>query len=293
MAGIELWWVALAWPFLHTHFNLIDPGGGGAAAGGRNLHAALPGAALSAYAPVAVMALIAVLSVVGWLRRLAHGKLDLIAACFIMAPVATVAAQSYGGEGPFRAYLFALPWLSFLAAVGCAKQLSPRPLRMSLPRLLVVTPAICACLLFAYFGEELANRETPDDVRASTWYELHAPAGSVRINLAPNATDRLTARYPLTALGDPSALLQRPQFTGHRLGAADVPRLLSLVKQQGPHPVYVVLTVSQADYGRLNGLIPAGSLLGLRQAIERSGRFRLVYRNPTAWIFRYMSRSAS
>jgi GT2 family glycosyltransferase len=294
MGAMEVWWIWLAWPFLHTHFSLFSLGSGGASAGGRDLGAALPGAAFGAYAPVLVMAWLAILAVAGWLRRLWHGRFDLAIACFIVAPVATVVAQSYGGEGVFRAYLFALPWLAFLAAIVCARRLSsPGAGPMSRPRLLVVTPVICACLLFAYFGEELANRETPNDVNAAAWYELHAPAGSVRIDLAPNAPDALTGRFPLTTLGDPSALLELPQFTGHRLGTADIPRLDKYIGAQGPHPVYVTLTDSQADYGYLNGLISKGSLLGLRQAMNRSGQFRLVYSNPTAWIYRYTPRSAS
>ncbi|HWE10036.1 MAG TPA: glycosyltransferase [Solirubrobacteraceae bacterium] len=294
MAVVEVWWVWVAWPFLHAHFSLFDPGSGGAAAANRNLSAAPPGTSFSLYAPAAVMALMALLGVTGWLRRLLHGRLDLVTACCIAAPVGTVAAQSYGGEGVFRAYLFALPWLAFLAALACTRRLSsPSRGAMSRPRLLMVMPAVVLCLLFAYFGEELANRETPDDVTASAWYELHAPSGSIRIDLAPNAPDRLTGRYPLNSLGDPSALLQLPQFTGHRLGAADVPRLERYIRQQGVHPTYVVLTRSQENYGRLNGLVAPGSLLGLRQALERSGSFRLVFHRPTAWIFRYSPQAAS
>jgi hypothetical protein len=209
MAAIEVWWVALAWPFVGTHFTVIQPGSTGAGAIGRNLDAALPGAALSFYAPAAVMGLIGVLAIIGAVRRIRQGKRDLAAACLIAAPVLGAGLQSYGGEGGYRAFLFALPWLAFFAAAACARGPSQSPVvRIGFRRVLAATSAVGVCLLFAYFGQELVNRISPDDVRAATWYELHAPPGSVRLNLAPVSPDRLTPRYPVVSLGDPSALLE-------------------------------------------------------------------------------------
>jgi GT2 family glycosyltransferase len=288
MAAIEAWWVALAWTFLQAHFHLIDPGGAGAAASGRDLSAALPNAALSVYAPAAVMTLMAALAGVGFVRRLGQGKWDLVPVCLIAAPVSVVAVQSYGGEGGYRAYLFALPWLSFLAAFACAsRRSSPGGVRIRRSRLLVAAPAVCACLLFAFFGQELANRVPSNDVRAALWYEHHAPAGSMRIDLAPNAPDRLTARYPAVDLSDPPALVSQVKFAGHRLGAGDVPRLIRLIDQQRARPAYVVLSRLQENYARLNGLLPEGSLSSIVGALAQSPAFRLVYHLPTVWIFEY------
>jgi len=60
-----------------------------------------------------------------------------------------------------------------------------------------------------------------------------------------------------------------------------------VIRQQGAHPTYIVLTLGQEDYARLNGLLPKGSVSSLSSALERSPAFRLVYRRPTAWIFKY------
>lgn len=288
LAAIEVWWVVLALPFVTGHFHLIDPGGAASAAPGRNLTAALPGAKLSLYAPAAVMALIAALAVVGLSRRLVRGKLDLVPACFIAAPVAIVAFQSYGGEGPYRAYLFALPWLAFLGAYAVVQRpFVAKGVRINLGRLLFAVPAIATCLLLAYFGQEVANHVTRSDVRASNWYEARAPIGSMRIDLAPNAPDRLTARYPLVSLSDPPSLVTYAGFTGHRLGSRDIPRLIKLIQEQRARPAYVVLSRLQENYALLNGLLPRGSLDSFVAALERSPSFRLIYRIPTVWIFEY------
>jgi hypothetical protein len=289
MVAVEVWWLALAWPFVRQHFGLIQPSAGTSPS--RDVGAALPGAALTFYAPAAVMAAIAALALIGFVRRLRVGKRDLVPACLIIAPLLGVAVQSYGGEGPFRAYLFALPWLAFLAAFACVRSPSTvGDVRLSLPRVTAGMLAIGTFLLIAYFGQELANRIPTDDVAASTWYERHAPAGSLRINLAPNAPTRLTARYPLVSLADPASLLEQPGFAGHPLGAADVPHLEQVIRQLGHHRAYVVLSDSQEDYARLNGLLPGGSVTSLATALGRSSEFRLVYSRPTAWIFQYSPR---
>jgi hypothetical protein len=168
----------------------------------------------------------------------------------------------------------------------------PPAWRMRRRNLLAATSVVGILLLFAYFGQELSNRIPSDDVKASTWYEQHAPPGSIRFNLAPSAPNRLTARYPRVSLADPSSLLEQPGFSGHRLGTGDVPHLERLIGEQSKHQAFVVLTLAQENYGRLNGLLPTGSVRSFAQALERSGAFRLVYRRPTAWVFEY-ARAAS
>lgn len=294
MSVVEIWWVWLAWPFVSRHFALIEfESSDAAAAPGRSLAHALPGAPISFYAPVLVMAAISVLAGIGLARRLAAGKRDFVPAALIGAPVLGVALQSYGGEGPYRAYLFALPWLAFLGAQACMRGLSglSRP-RIAAWRLAPAAAALAAALLFAYFGQEIANHIPADAVDAATWYERHAPAGSVQVDLASNAPNRLTARYPAVSLSDPASLLENPRFVGHRLGARDVPNLEAIGRAQR-HPTYFTLTVSQEDYARLNGLLPAGSVRSLVAALERSREFRLVFRRPTAWIFRYQGGAPS
>ncbi|MGZ4284359.1 MAG: glycosyltransferase [Solirubrobacteraceae bacterium] len=290
LAALELWWVVLAWPFLVAHFQLIDTGGAGAAAPDRNLVAALPGASISFYAPAAVMALMTGLGIAGFVRRLAQGRWDLVAACLVVAPVCVVAFQSYGGEGGYRAYLFALPWLSLLAAHACASRATRAgQMRLRIVPLFAAATAVGGCLLFAFFGQELTNRVPSNDVRAALWYEQHAPAGSMRIDLAPDAPGRLTARYPVVDLSDPSSLVTNAQFVGHRLGPRDVTRLIGLIKRQRARPAYVVLSALQESYARLEGLLPPGSLTGFVSALERSPRFRVVFHVPTVWIFEYSS----
>jgi hypothetical protein len=64
-------------------------------------------------------------------------------------PALVVGLQSYGGEGRYRTYLFALPWLCFFAAAA----LSPTRARLRTLRhrasLTLATVCLATCLLFA------------------------------------------------------------------------------------------------------------------------------------------------
>jgi GT2 family glycosyltransferase len=287
MVVIETWWVALAWPFVESHFSLIDPGSGGAAADARDLGAALPGAAFGFYAPAAVILTIGLLAVAGALRMRRAGKRFAIPACFVIAPVLVAGVQSYGGEGMYRAYLFALPWLAFFAAWACIRRPTRRErLRMKRRRMGLATTVLTACLLFAYFGQELANHIAPSEVRAAEWYERNAPPGSSRLQLAPSVPARLTARYPKVTLADLNPLLDHPEFRGRQLGSRDLPRIERMMRAAGARRTYLVLTRHQNDFARLNGLLPEGSMARLERALEASADFRPVYRHPGARIFR-------
>ena len=286
MAVVEAWWVALAWPFVESHFRLLDPGSGGAAADARDLGAALPGAAFGFYAPAAVILTIGLLAVVGGLRMRRDGTPLAVPACLVIAPALVVGLQRYGGEGMYRAYLFALPWLAYFAAWGCVRLPIRRGrLRMNRRRLGLATGVLAAFLLFAYFGQELANHISPSEVRAARWYERNAPSGSARLQLAPSVPARLTARYPKVTLSDLEPLLAHPEFRGRRLGVRDLPRIERLMREAGGRRTYLVLTQHQDDFARLNGLLPAGSVRSLARAVARSPDFRTVYRRPDASIF--------
>src|SRR5436305_8187883 len=117
MLAVEWWWVGLGFGFVSAHFKLLDihPSVSARTTGADAAHA-LPGVALGADASRLTILLVVALALAGPGRRLRSGHTDLTAVLLIAAPALVVAFQSYGGEGPMRLYLFALPWLSFLAA---------------------------------------------------------------------------------------------------------------------------------------------------------------------------------
>ena len=119
LVALEALWVLQAWDFIAQHFDLLefDPGASARPADGGT---PLPGATLGANLSRAAILLTMILALAGGLRRLRAGHWDLVPATLAIAPFLVLGFQSYDGEGPLRAYLFALPWLAFFGAAACA-----------------------------------------------------------------------------------------------------------------------------------------------------------------------------
>jgi GT2 family glycosyltransferase len=291
MGLLEAWWLWLSWPYLSLHFSLFDPAPSSSAApSGYRIGDGLPGLALVAYAVRAEVLILLILAAIGLVRRLRSGCWDIAAAVLFAAPLAIVTMQSYGGEGRYRVYLFALPWLCvFGAAALLPTRGPPRPLRQR-ASLVAASACLATCLLLAYFGLELMNRVDPDDVASAVWFERRAPTDSLFVGVTTNFPLRLSARYPAVYDKDypgPPALTEHAVYRRHRLGPADLPRIETTLRGFGSRHTFLTLTASQDRYARLYGLLPAGSMQTLDRALRASPDFRLVYRRGSSSIFAF------
>jgi hypothetical protein len=210
-----------------------------------------------------------------------------VPAGLVVAAPPVAAIQTYGGIALFRAFLFALPWLAFFGAAALQK--GSAPVRFVRARFLLqgaVMVALAASLLIAVFGQDLGHRVTADEVRAEAWVEQHAPRLSSIVH-GDEGPIFLTRRYP--EIGLEESLLGHEEFRGHLLGTGDVGPLESLFKGLRPSfDLFLVLSRRQDDYARLNGIVPAGSMIRLAHALEGTAAFRLVYRLRSAWVFEYV-----
>jgi hypothetical protein len=289
MGLTELAWIGAAWPYLSQHIALFDSTPQSARPEGFDPDNLLPGTQYIAYAARASVATMVGLAAVGFLHRMRAGRSEWALAALVGGPVLALGAQSYGGEGVFRVYLLALPWLALLAAAAVVPRPSAVRRRHRIPwRLGIATAALAGLLLPAYFGLELVNRIVPDDVRAATWWEEHAPAGSLLTYLAPNFPNRLTARYG--EMVTPAAsyspnLTDEPAFRGHELGEQDLVNLRAFMsKLPAPH-VYLVLSPAEENAARLIGALPDGAMARLDAALAGDPAFKLVYRRGRASIY--------
>ena len=292
MAVIEGAWVALAWPYVGAHFSLLDlspfagttPAGAGSSPG-------LPGHDLVAHAAQLAVVLMLAFAAIGVVRRTRASRWDLPPALLVIAPVVTVQLQAYGGEGRYRAYLFALPWLAFFAAAALTPGRSwrARSAFRSLPMVAVCT-ALGACTLFAYFGLEYMNHVTPDDVAAGVWFDQHAPPSSLFVTVTGNAISRVTARYGVAsnpAYPASPALTDHPRLVGQPLDKHDLPEIEAALRGYGDPSTFLAITESQQHYARLYGLLPNDWRVNLDKALRASSAFKLVYRHGTSEIFAF------
>jgi hypothetical protein len=291
MGLVELWWVALAWPHIEHHFELLSFDPFSRPGGSLDRSAGLPGLEFVTWAMYALGAVVALLALLGWIRRRRAGCWDTPAMIVAVGPPVVMLLQSYGGEAILRAYLFSLPWLCFFAAAACLPARASRlPTWMRSWRLIMASAVMAPLLLVSYFGLELMNRMDPADVRAATWYEHHAPRGSLMLFVSPNFPNRLTARYAqLHIPGSTYApvLTDEPGVRRGGLGPEDVRAVKRLLNENGVPHSYVVLSPSEERYARLYGLLPHGSLAGLERGLVASGDFRLAYSSARARIFKY------
>ena len=288
LVAIEAYWLFQSYDFISAHFRLFDfdPA---ASARPTGTDEALAGAALGANASRAAIVLTLLLAAAGLVRRLRTGHWDLVPATLAVAPFLLLGLQSYDGEGPLRAFLFALPWLAFLGAAACAPGARARGLLGRTWRPVVASLLIGTGALFGYYGQELTNYIARDDVAASRWYLDHAQARASLTSLAPNFPERLNARYA-THLETLPTLVTGPGYRPHLLGPADVPALEALLRRDNSPQRFVAISPSQERYARFHGLAPPGSFARMAGALRTSPDFELVYERGAAAIFLYRPR---
>jgi hypothetical protein len=229
------------------------------------------------------------LAFAGFLHRMRAGRSEWALAALVAGPVLALGGQSYGGEGVFRVYLLALPWLALLAAAAVVPRPSATRRRHRIPWRVAAASAVLAGLLLpAYFGLELVNRVTTDDVRAATWWERHAPAGSLLVYAAPNFPNRLTERYGsmvIPAASYSPNLTDEPAFRGRMPLKSDLVNLRAYMSKLPAKHVYLVLSPSEQNAARLIGALPDGALKTLDRLLSTYPAFRLVYRRGQASIY--------
>lgn len=294
MVAVELVWLAAAWQLLDSKFHLLSfspfqrPSTPGA-----NPAWALPGIGAQTLASHVSVAVVAGLALAGLWRRWRAGHWDLPVIAMTLAPALVIPAQSYGGEGVFRVYLFALPWLCFLAATAIVP-LARKRAATALRALAVAGASLLlgGALLFAFFGNEVANHITPQDVAIEQWYQRNAPSGSAVLYLAPNVPNRMTYRYAdkqVWAGSFSPALTDDPRFRDRELGVADLPALEAKLRGLDGTQAYLMIGPSQVNYVRATGVLPPGSVDSLIAAVRSSNEFRLVAHDGSALLFRLVA----
>jgi GT2 family glycosyltransferase len=302
MAVVEVWWVLLAWPYVDQHWSLLDLDPlANAAPAGYEPGEGMPGLTLVSGAARALTVLMTGLAAIGLFRRARAGHWDLAAASLMVTPLVVVGAQSYGGEGPYRLYLFALPWLSMFAAAACLPSSRSRrahgklaPVRRRVARqwrLALASGVSGVCLLFAYFGLEYINHLSARDVAAAEWFERHGPPDSLLVQATSNSISRVTYRYATTydtAHTTTPALTDEPFYRHRVLTSLTLPRLEATLGSYGAPHTFLILTPGQEHFARLYGVLPSGWRPSLERALNTSSSFRPVYRHESSSIFEYL-----
>jgi hypothetical protein len=236
---------------------------------------------------VALLA-IALLALWGIARELRRRHVDLAALALLGAPLTLVVANSFGGEIGFRAYLFALPILSWYAAAGLwpaagrlGRAVSRRRARMRAVAVFLAAAVLLSGFLFGYYGKDRWYYFSRDEVAASEQVLQAAPPNSLLVTF--------TANYPGQSENYDNLvyvpIATEPAASQARLLAHPARVLAAWLSESGYADGYVLITRSQEREIEALGLLPAGTVARVRRELRASSRFELAYDSPDAQVF--------
>lgn len=233
--------------------------------GGSPEHALVVNARLALSLAVWIAGGVGVAMMRGWGRR-ASGAL-------LLAPVMILAAQSYGGEGTIRIYLYTLPIAcTGLGALVVRFRGAPEQGLVVAAVLVLVMPAF----LLSRWGNEIFEQTRPDERRALEVLYETAPEGSTLAALSP----QLSWRY--TEVGDHRYRTStREEFASSDLSG------LRRTLGDNPRGTYLIITTGQLAFGEEVHGLPPDWTADTEAAMLATGEFDLVYENPDARVYSY------
>ncbi|MFE4699119.1 glycosyltransferase [Streptomyces sp. NPDC056738] len=244
------------------------------------LGTAAPGHVVVAWVDRGLSASVFVLAAIAFLARPWVRRTGL--ALLVVAPLPVLAANAYGGEMIFRAYLFALPAASLLIAVLLFEHgTRPRLQVLAAGPLLL---ALLGGLMFGYYGKESANYFTKDEVAAGRFVAATAPPGSTVVSLT-SAVPGLYLRYD----ENPQVEFDQQDIDDRRRLVKDpVKGLEGFLQQASPQqPAYIILSRAQAADIYQTGILPADLMDRMNSALSKNPDYFPVYRTKDAVVYRY------
>ncbi|WP_052441736.1 hypothetical protein [Streptacidiphilus anmyonensis] len=289
-----VWGATVARPYLSKNLgsfvsSLASPDGN-VASGFRSLGTAAPEQMLVGWIDRGLSAAVFLLALAALVLRPWTRRTPVVWLFF--SPLPLLAANAYGGEMLFRAYLFSLPFAAFLIAAllrprrpesdEAAPARWSRLRKVAVPALLL---ALLAGLFFGYDSKEAMNYYTSGEVAAAQWTIDNAPPGSVIVGVT-GAVPGIDERYE----DHPEVrLVAEPGSTEELLVADPIAGLRDSVGFLKPGtPGYLILSRAQTWELRLTGELPGDTVARLADAASATPGFTLVYQNADASVYHFV-----
>ena len=216
------------------------------------------------------------LALVGVLRRIRAGRLDVITAALAAAPFPLFAVQAYGGEMLLRIYLFSLPFMALLIAFAFIPRRQIEAGRMVTLSIVVATVALVGPFLVARYGNERIESFTAGEVAAVNQLYAIAPPDSMLVGIVGNVPwkNLRYEEYRFRPAGDD---------TYYR----DLDGLYeAMINHNGP--VFLLITRTQQAYAEMIiGAAPA-EWTAFQAELFGTGWFQVLSRTPDATIARFI-----
>ncbi|HEY1738042.1 MAG TPA: hypothetical protein VGI86_04995, partial [Acidimicrobiia bacterium] len=227
-----------------------------------------------------VVALVALLALAGFARRLRHGYLDRAALALCIAPALLLAAGAYGGEAILRSYLFTLPFAAFLAAGLLFPSKDASRSWLNVLAIGAITCALIVGTLFAYYGKDAWSDFTPGEVRAATIVFSSAPPHSLLIDGTleyPTQFEHVD-NFTYVTIGT------EPPGSVKQVLADPVGVLSSWMSDPRYSQGYLIITKSQIAEIDATGQLPRGSLQRIERLLLASPKIKVLYHDRDALL---------
>jgi hypothetical protein len=246
------------------------------------------GQALVQLAGRALVLAIAVLAVVGLVRRWLAKDRQLAPIALLISPAVLLVGNSFGGEILFRVFLFALPLAAYFAAHALVDLPLLRRGLLTAAAPLAVAAVLAPAFLLAHFGKDGHYRFTPEEVEAASWLYDRAPEDSLLIEGSRNYPTQFLDYEHFTYLPiDREDLSVRQDLLRRPIGT--ITRWMSYDDYDA---AYLLLTRSQEREAEALGTRPEGMLDDLEATLRASRRFVVTFENRDAVIFELRSRQS-
>jgi hypothetical protein len=226
------------------------------------------------YARMAISLLVWALAGLGvftaWRRRTLDGRIIVLA----VAPLLSLALQSYGGEGLIRVFLFVLPVAAGAAALFFVSVERPQRSRVGYVALGALLVALLPVSLIAKYGNESFESVSASELRTASWIHHHVREGDLVASIAP-AGELRSGR-----VGEVDYV---PTLDEYEIG--NLPSVRKTMLQYGGDR-YLVLSASQYAYVNHVSGLPRGWQRDLLADLDSSPDFRLVHRDGSSVVYR-------
>ena len=217
-----------------------------------------------------ISGIVVVLALIGLLTRLRAGEARsaLVVGWLAFSPALLLVAQSYGGEGRIRVYLFALPWLVVAAVWGFAGR-SAAPSLAQVGRFAAITAVVSALFVASTYQPDSTSRWPTTAITVAEWMDGQIRTGDVVAMATDVFPSAIGQNYGKLAFVDVIALRR------HADGPLSAAEVVDAMRRQGNNRGFVVLR----DGDSLTGAGPfgAGEIGRLEDSLEQRSGARVVY----------------
>jgi len=241
-----------------------------------------------AHLAVVLTLLTGLLALAGFVRRIIRGdvRTTLVVAWLAFAPLLSLLAQSYGGEGRFRVFLFSLPWL----AIGVAWLFWSGPVRTSRAAVGATAALTAMALLFTvvHFQPEEDHRISKDVVAASQWLDMNTKDGDLIFDTKYFFPHLIGPNYPrFLKWGAMSSLVDYFKKANGNISVEGL--RIYADRLRGAENNYIIIGEKQKRDAVEKKRFEADDLPKLEGLLETGVGVENVFRNDTVKIFRINS----